>query len=89
MPFQNVLFLKEVLACNGCFGLFIKINNLILYQQTKFQCYIYFPSQESNKMRYYVLIQTVNDVINFKIYLGSISKALADRDYGEDGNTKI
>ena len=25
-PFQNVLFLKEFLACNGCFGLFTKIK---------------------------------------------------------------
>ena len=24
--FQNILFLKEVLACNGCFGLFTKIK---------------------------------------------------------------
>ena len=24
--FQNILFLKEFLACNGCFGLFIKIK---------------------------------------------------------------
>ena len=24
--FQNILFLKEFLACNGCFGLFTKIK---------------------------------------------------------------
>ena len=33
----------------------------------------------SNKMCYKVLIWTVNDVINFKIYLRSTSKAMADR----------
>ena len=26
IPFQNILFLKEFLACNGCFGLFTKIK---------------------------------------------------------------
>ena len=26
IPFQNILFLKEFLACNGCFGLFSKIK---------------------------------------------------------------
>ena len=32
------------------------------------------------KMFYKVLIQTVNDVINFKIFLGSSSEAMADRE---------
>ena len=26
IPFENILFLKEFLACNGCFGLFTKIE---------------------------------------------------------------
>ena len=26
IPFQNILFLQEFLACNGCFGLFTKIK---------------------------------------------------------------
>ena len=26
IPFQNILFLKEFLACKGCFGLFTKIK---------------------------------------------------------------
>ena len=26
MLFQNILFLKEFLSCNGCFGLFTKIK---------------------------------------------------------------
>ena len=26
IPFQKISFLKEVLACNGCFGLFTKIK---------------------------------------------------------------
>ena len=38
----------------------------------------------------YVLIWTVDDVINFKIFLESTSKAIADREKrGEDENTKI
>ena len=65
--FQNIRFVKEFLACNGCFELFTKIKKgsgisfwctfsvwlfhtnapyLILYQLTKFQCHIYFPSQD-------------------------------------------
>ena len=34
----------------------------------------------SNKMCYEGLIRTVGDVINFKIYFGSISKEMADRE---------
>ena len=39
----------------------------------------------------YVLIETVDDVINFKIYLGKGSIAMADRERKrrEDGKTKI
>ena len=38
----------------------------------------------------WVLFLTVHDVINFKIYRGSSSKAMAHRrKRGEDGNTKI
>ena len=36
----------------------------------------------SNKMCYEGLIWTVDDIINFKIYLGSTSKAMADRGGG-------
>ena len=40
-------------------------------------------------MCYRVLIETVDD-INFKIFLGSTSKAMADREKKrEDENTKI
>ena len=31
-------------------------------------------------MCYYVLILTVDDIVNFKIYPGSSSKAIADRE---------
>ena len=34
-------------------------------------------------MCYYVLIWTVDDITNFKIYLGSSSKAMADREKRE------
>ena len=65
--FQNILFLREFLACNGYFGLFNKIKKgagtsfwftssewlfhknapcLIPYQWAKFQCHIFFPSQD-------------------------------------------
>ena len=40
---------------------------------------LYFFLKISNKMCYEVLIQTVDD-INFKISLGSTSKAMADRE---------
>ena len=41
-------------------------------------------------MCYQILIQTADDVINFKIFLGSTSKAMADKEKrGEDENTKI
>ena len=41
-------------------------------------------------MYYQILIWTVDDVINFKIYPRLTSKAMADRGKrGEDGNTKI
>ena len=40
----------------------------------------YFFLNISNKICYYVFIQTVDDIINFKIFLGSASKAMADRE---------
>ena len=40
----------------------------------------YFFLKILSKMFYKVLIQTVNDVINFKIFLGSSSEAMADRE---------
>ena len=35
----------------------------------------------------YILSQTVHDIIKFKIYLGSTSKAMADRE--KEGKTEI
>ena len=112
--FQNILFSKEFLVCNGCFGLFtiIKKRNgtsfwctssawffnknvlfylIILYQLTKFQCHNFFPSPD---IKQNVLLSSYLDtwcVINFEIYLGSTSKAMADwvKKRGEDQNTKI
>ena len=41
-------------------------------------------------MCYQILLSTVDDAINVKIFLGSTSKAMADREkIGEDENTKI
>ena len=44
-----------------------KVSYIILYQWTKFPCHN-------------VLIYTVYGVINFKIFLGSTSKVMADRE---------
>ena len=50
----------------------------------------FFLLKLSNEMCYEVLIYTIDDVINFKIYLQSSSKAISDRKIrGEEGNTKI
>ena len=35
IPFQNILFSKEFIACNGCFGLFTKIKK---ESETSFWC---------------------------------------------------
>ena len=110
MLFQNILFLRSFLVCNGRFGLFSKIKKgsgasfwcifiewffhksvscLILYEWTKFQCHTLFLSQDIKQV---VLLSSylVDGVINFKIFLGSISKAMVDREKrGEDENTKI
>ena len=40
-------------------------------------------------MCYQVLIYTVDDLIDFEIFLVSTSKAMADREKREDENTKI
>ena len=97
---QYILFLKEFFACNGCFGLFTKIEMgsgasfwctfsawlfhknvpcLILYQWTRVQCHTFFPSQDI-KQSCYVLLYTIDDVINFKMYLRSNSKATGDKE---------
>ena len=50
----------------------------------------YFFLKISNKVYYEVLIYTADDVMNFKIFLGSSSKAMADgKKRREDENTKI
>ena len=109
--FQNILFLKEFLAYNGCFGLFTKFKKrsgtsfwctfphdfpiknglyLILYYWTKFQCHTLFLSQDVKQNVSLSSYLDSDDFINFKIYLGSTSKAMSDREKKiEDGNTKI
>ena len=42
---------------------------LMLYQRAKFQCHTSFPSQDIKR-----------NVLNSKIYVGSTSKAMADRE---------
>ena len=43
-----------------------------------FNVIYFFLLKISNKMCYLVLIWTIDDVLNFKIYLQSTSKAMAD-----------
>ena len=98
--FQNNSFLKEFLACNGCFELFNKIKKgsgasfrytfsalffcknvpyLILYQWTKFQCHAFFLSQDI--MQNVLLISYLDSwwCHDVKTFLGSTSKAMADK----------
>ena len=52
--------------------------------------YLFCFSKYQTKSVIKVLTETIDDVINFKVYLQSSSKAMADRKKkGEDGNTKI
>ena len=48
----------------------------MLYQWTKLQCNTFFPSQN---IKQNVLLSSYLDIINFKIYLRSTSKAMADQ----------
>ena len=48
---------------------------LIFYQWTEFQCHIFFPSQD---IKQNVLLRSYDEVINFKIFPGSTSNAVAD-----------
>ena len=49
----------------------------------------FFLRKISNKICYYVLIYTVDAIINFKICVGSSSKWLIGRKLGEDENIKF
>ena len=49
----------------------------MLCQLTKFQYHTFYPSQD---IKQNFLIKTIHDVVNFKIYLQSISKTLAHRE---------
>ena len=85
--FQNALFLKDFIACNGCFlsgasiwcafsALFFykNIPYLILYQWTKFQYHVLFLSQD---IKQNVLLSSSLDSWDFS---GSTStKEMADR----------
>ena len=55
----------------------------------KVQCYTFFPSQD---IKHNVLLSFYLeswDVINFKIHLGSSSKAMPDREREKEGEMKI
>ena len=51
----------------------------MLYQWTKFKCHTLFLSQDTKHNVLLSSIWTVDDVINFKIFLKSTSKATADK----------
>ena len=98
VPFQNILFLKQF-ACNGCLesktsfwctfsaSFFHKnVPYLILYQIQCSTLYLFSFSRYQTEC----VIKAISGVINFKIYLPSSSKPMADREKrGEDENTKI
>ena len=60
---------------------------LIVYHWTKFQCHTFFLSQDVKQNVSLSSYLDSDDFINFKIYLGSTSKAMSDREKKmEDGN---
>ena len=92
--FQNMLFLKDFLALNGCFGLFTKIKK---GSGTRFWCTFFawffhknvsylIPYQWTKSYLFFLLSNIKPNVLlrfgrqKFKIYLGSSSKAIADRE---------
>ena len=56
------------------------VSYLILYLWTKFQCHTFFPSQDMKQNVLLSFYLDIDDVINFKIYLRSSPKAMADRE---------
>ena len=63
---------------------------VILYQLRKFECHTYFDSQDIKQNVLLSSYETIDEVINFKIYLWSSSKAMANREkWVKDRNTKI
>ena len=48
----------------------------------KFQCHTVLPSQDTKQNVLLSIIQTIDDSVNFKNFLRSSSKAMADREQG-------
>ena len=66
--------------CTFCAWFFHKnLLYLILYQWTTFQCHTSFLSQDIKHVLFRSYLE-VDDVINFKIFLESTSKVMADRE---------
>ena len=89
--FQNILFLKEFLACNCCLRLFTKIKKaswtkllgqifIVIFHKNLF--YIILCQFASQVIKQNVLLSSYLDncIINFKIYFQSSYKAMADRE---------
>ena len=98
--FQSILFLREFLACNGCFGLFTKIKNGSL---TSFWCTFSAWFFQKNVLYLILSMSKVSMLylfpfsrcqtkyfIKFLLRQLILSKQwLKVRKRGEDGNTKI
>ena len=59
------------------------VLHLIFYLWTKLQCDNVFPSHDIKQHMLLSYYLTADDVINLKIYLGSSSKAMTDREKDE------
>ena len=86
--FQSILFLKQFIACNGCFGLFTKLEK---GSGTSFCThFLNTPSLGKVSMSHlfsFSRFQTKNKKL--KICLGSWSQRLTEKKRGEGANTKI
>ena len=91
--FQNILFSKELLACNGCFGLFTKIEK---GPGTSF--WWTFSAWFCHKNVLYLYLSTdkvsMPYLFSFPRYqtqcvIMFLTQWLTGRKRGEDGNTKI
>ena len=69
-----------------CIKMFL-ISDSINWQS--FNVITFFPSHDIKQSVFLILIKTIDDVINFKIYLLSSSKAMTDSKKEENENTKI
>ena len=83
---RSIPFSKEFLACIGTsfwciFSAYFfheNVPSLTLYQLIKFHYQTQFPSRDIKQYVFQILVQSIDDVINFQIYLQSSFQAIAD-----------